>query len=171
MTNNNKRNRETRAYFVMVTYAVLDSPAWKAMSMGARCLYITLRRQCIESREDGGQISLSNNGRVYLPQSKATKELGTSPNQIVRWFRELEHYGFIVMMRPGHLGLEGHGRAAMWRLTELACGEDPPTNDFMRWNGVKFSQHNPGGDHLKRRNGHRYGKPGEAKTESHYEKA
>jgi hypothetical protein len=156
------KHKEKHSHFVMVTYLVLDSPAWRAMSMGARCLYIALKRRYFPNNK--------NNGRIYLPQSIATRELGTSPNQIVRWFEELEYYGFIVKMRQGHLGLEGRGRAAQWRLTEVAymrgtsskATEDMPTREFLRWNGAKFSGHNPGGDHLKKRSN--------GKTESHYGK-
>jgi hypothetical protein len=36
-----------------------------------------------------------------LSQRDAAKELRSHHNQIARWFRELVHYGFIVMTRPG----------------------------------------------------------------------
>jgi len=77
-----------------------------------------------------------------LPVTTAGGERGW----IERWFRELEHFGFIVMSSPGCLGVEGKGKAPHWRLTE--CGTtsktsatgvwEPPTNDFLRWDGTPF---------------------------------
>ena len=48
------------------------------------------------------------------------------------------HYGFIVMQTPGGLGVYGKGQAPRWRLTELGYMKDPPTRDFIYWNGVRF---------------------------------
>jgi hypothetical protein len=77
------------------------------------------------------------------------EEVGSGPSQIGRWFRELQHYGFIVMVSPSCLGVDGKGRAPHWRLTEVAYMrgtsskgmEDMPTMDFLKWNGVPFSKH------------------------------
>jgi len=133
----------------MVTNQVLDSAAWRAMSHGARSLYIALKRRYFPSRH--------NNGRIRLSQREAQKQLGAGFTQITRWYRELRYYGFIVMTEPGCLGIEGKGKAPQWRLTEVAYmrgtsskgSEDMPTMDFLKWNGVPFSKHHPGGDHLK----------------------
>ena len=65
-------------------------------------------------------------------------ELGSNRRYVARWFRELEYYGFIVMTRRGFLGIEGRGKAPHWRLTELAYKNDPPTRDFLSWNGIPF---------------------------------
>ena len=136
--------------FVMVTNQVLDAPAWRAMSHGARNLYIALKRRFWPN--------LKNNGRVYLSQRQAIKELGSGTSEIVRWFRELQYYGFIVMITPGCLGVNGKGKAPRWRLTEVSYMrgtssrgmEDMPTMDFTKWNGIRFSKHQDGGDHLKK---------------------
>jgi hypothetical protein len=74
--------------FVMVLKETLDSPTWKAMSMGARVLYIALKRRY--------NHTVHNNGRVYLAQRTAAEEIGSDRHQIIRWFRELQHYGFIA---------------------------------------------------------------------------
>jgi hypothetical protein len=55
-------------HFVMVTETVLDSPAWRAMSHGARSLYIALKRRYWPNRK--------NNGHIYLPQRKAARSWG-----------------------------------------------------------------------------------------------
>ena len=62
------------------------------------------------------------------------------------WFAELQHYGFIVLATPAYLGVDGKGKAPHWRLTELGTTSkasadglfEPPTNDFHKWNGIKF---------------------------------
>jgi hypothetical protein len=126
--------------FVMITNQVLDSPAWRAMSLGARLLYIALKRRYSSNRK--------NNGKVYLPTRKAQKEIGSGLTQIGRWYRELQYYGFIVIMKPGCLGVDGKGKAPHWRLTEVAYMhgtssngmEDMPTMDFLKWNGVPFGK-------------------------------
>ena len=133
-------------HFVMITDPVLDSPAWRAMSHGARNLYIALKRRYWPNRK--------NNGHIRLSQREAVKELGSGKDQITRWFRELQHYGFIVMTKPGCLGVDGKCKAPHWRLTEIAYMrgtsskgmEDMPTMDFLKWNGIRFSKHQVGGD-------------------------
>ena len=60
--------------FVPVLKDTMKTPAWKALSHGARSLYVVLK------------CRYSN-----------------SPN-VMRWFRELQHYGFIVEVSPAHHG-------------------------------------------------------------------
>jgi hypothetical protein len=100
------------------------------MSHGARSLYTAIKRRYNANNH--------NNGRLWLSTRDAAKEIGSSSEEIVNWFRELQHYGFIVMMQPGRLGVEGKGKAPHWRLTELGYMHDAPTRDFMRWDGTKY---------------------------------
>jgi hypothetical protein len=117
--------------FVAVLKDTLKAPAWRAMSHGARSLYI-----CLKSRYNSKQ---HNNGRLYVSQRQAAQEIGSSYEQIARWFRELRHYGFIVMTTPACLGVDGKGKAPHWRLTECGYMNDPPTRDFLRWDGGAFN--------------------------------
>jgi hypothetical protein len=119
------------APFVPLILTTIDSPAWKAMSHGARSLYAALKRRYSQN--------FHNNGRIYLSQRVAAKEIGSHHNEIARWFRELQFYGFIVMTKGGSLGVEGKGKAPHWRLTELGYMNELPTRDFDRWNGAKFT--------------------------------
>jgi hypothetical protein len=121
--------------FVMVNKEALDTDAWRAMSMGARVLYIALRRRFRNDRH--------NNGRIFLSQRDAAKEIGRDTNQITRWFRELQHFGFIVQTKPGWLGLDGVGRAPHWRLTECGYMKEPATQDYLRWDGTPFKTPRP----------------------------
>ena len=126
---------EKHAPFVAVNKQVLDSDAWRAMSMGARSLYIAIKRRYRNDRH--------NNGAIFLSQRDAAEELGRDTNQITRWYRELHHYGFVVQTKPGCLGLDGAGRAPHWRLTECGYMKAPPTQDYLRWDGVPFKTRRP----------------------------
>jgi len=107
-----RKDKGRLAPFVPVDQEMLNSPAWRAMKMGARMLYIHLKRRW--------SFKQRNNGRIFLSQRDAQEEMGVGDrDSISRWFRELQHYGFIVMTDPGGLGVNGKGRAPHWRLTEL----------------------------------------------------
>jgi hypothetical protein len=135
------KNKDRLPPFVPLLNSTLDSPAWKALSHGARSLYVALRRRVPKGRN-----------RAYLSYRQAEAEIRASQRKIGGWFKELQYYGFIVLEQPGCLGLEGKGKAPHWRLTELgisgsACVDgaktkqhiyEPPSNDFMRWNGIPF---------------------------------
>ena len=111
------------------------------MSHGAFRLYAILKHQF------NTNVSDRWNGRIYLSQRHAQQEIGSNREEIARWYRELQYYGFIVMMTPGCLGLEGKGKAPRWRLTEVPYMGEPATKDFLRWKGVKFrdqKKQNPG---------------------------
>jgi hypothetical protein len=116
--------------FVWVLFETLDTPAWRAMSPGARVLYIALKRRYSLERR--------NNGRIYLSTRDAAEELGVNKDTATVWFQELEHFGFIVKTVGGYLGVDGRGKAPHWRLTELGCMGDPPTKDYLYWKGERF---------------------------------
>jgi hypothetical protein len=130
-----KKDKGRLAQFVPLLIATMDSPAWKATSHGAKALYICLKRRVLKGRNRG-----------YLSYRDAKQELQCSHTSIRKWFKELEHYGFIVLAQHGSLGVEGKGQAPHWRLTELGATSrassggmfEPPTNDFLRWDGVLF---------------------------------
>ena len=126
-----QRRRDRLAPFVPLLVETLDAPAWQAMSHGAQMLYVALKRRY--------SIRAHNNGGVYLSQRRAVRELRSHHNEIARWFRELQFYGFIVLTTPGCLGIAGAGKAPHWRLTELGYQREPPTRDFIRWDGSRFS--------------------------------
>lgn len=125
-----RRDKGRLPPFVPLLIGTLDQPAWRVLSHGAQVLYVALRRRYSPNSH--------NNGRIFLSQRTAEKELNSHHKQIARWFRELQHYGFVVMTSPGCLGVEGKGKAPHWRLTELGCMKDLPTRDFARWNGKLF---------------------------------
>ena len=118
------------AEFVPLLRATMASPAWRDMSHGAKALYIALKARVPKDRN-----------RAFLSYRNAARELKVSRTTIAKWFRELEHYGFIVLAQHGCLGAEGKGKSPHWRLTEKGATSkasaggvfEPPTNDFLRW--------------------------------------
>jgi hypothetical protein len=118
--------------FVPLLKDTLATSAWRAMSHGARSLYVALKLRY--------SSNFNNNGRIFLSQRDAAEELNSHHNQIARWFRELQYFGFIVMTEGGCLGVEGRGKAPHWRLTEIGYMKAPPTRDFDRWNGKPFPE-------------------------------
>jgi hypothetical protein len=125
--------------FVPLLKETLATAAWRATSHGARSLYVALKSRYGDN--------FKNNGKIYLSSRRAATELGSNRDSVLRWFDELQYYGFIVMTNPGALGVDGKGKAPHWRLTELGYMNDPPTKDFLRWNRVTFGdskKQNPG---------------------------
>ena len=110
--------------------------------MGARSLYLALKRRVPKDRN-----------RAYLSTRNAADELAVGKTQARRWFAELEHYKFIVLLQAGCLGTDGKGKAPHWRLTELGQTTktsaeglfEPPTNDFLKWDGIRFHRTDRGG--------------------------
>jgi hypothetical protein len=117
--------------FVPLLRTSIATPAWRAMSFGARLTYVELRGKM--------NNDASNNGMLYLSCRVIAKAIGTKATRhAVRWIAELEHYGFIRKTRGGFLGANGRGIAAAYRLTEYRSGTNPPTLDFQQWNGEPF---------------------------------
>lgn len=118
--------------FVPVFRETLESKAWKAMSFGARLLFISLK-SFYNYKSD-------NNGKLFLPHRKAADLIGADKSHVARWFRELEFYGFIVKTKRAYLGFEGKGQAPRWRLTEIGLRDGQrPTHEFLFWDGTPFT--------------------------------
>jgi hypothetical protein len=130
MGRDKRREKGRLPPFVPLFNDTLDTPAWRTMSHGAQVLYVALKRRYSHNSH--------NNGRVFLSQRDAAKELNSNHTQIARWYRELVHYGFIVQQTGGCLGADGLGKAPHWRLTEIGYMRDPPTRDFTKWDGRPF---------------------------------
>src|SRR5262245_49915682 len=117
--------------FMPLLHEMMDCSAYIAASPGARCLYHALKRRVPR-----------NNNLAYLSYRMARRELTASFNKVKEWFAELEHYGFIVLAAHGSLGVDGKGKAPLWRLTELghvaSAGMEFPSKEYLRWNGVLF---------------------------------
>ena len=138
-----KRQRSIDGPFVAVRFAILDTPAWRAMDPVARMLWIALRRKL---RKYG-----LNNGKIYLACRVAATEIGVHRNTIARRYAELEHYGFLRKTTGSFLGLDGRGIAPHYRFTDLAHGTHPATRDYEKWDGVLFPRREWNGKKLETR--------------------
>lgn len=107
--------------------------AWKAMSAHTRVIYITSVRSRFR-----GDWDQNNNGKIHPSARQIAAETGFTRNTAARGLREMKHYGFTAETSPAALGVDGKGKAAHWRLTELPYMGEPPTRDFMSWDGTLF---------------------------------
>jgi len=102
--------------------------AWNGLPHGARLHLLLLMAN--------HNTNLQNH--VFLSTRDAARKLGSNRDYVRRWFRELQHYGFIVMLNPGGPGVEGRGKAPHYRLTECWYAGQKPTRDFEGWDGVLY---------------------------------
>jgi hypothetical protein len=137
VSNRNRLHSKGRiqGQWTAVRWEIMQSPAWKYMSMGARLLYIALIKHL--------SFTADNNGKIFLATRKAAEDLGASQRVICVWFRELEHFGFIAMTEPGSIGPKG--RATRWRITDVGWGKldrkpIEPTKDYLKWSGELFDR-------------------------------
>jgi hypothetical protein len=91
-------------------------------------------------------FNADNNGKIFLSTRNAAKDLGANQESVCIWFRELEHYGFIVMTEPGTIGPKG--KATHWRITDVGWGRldgksIEPTKDYLKWSGEVFDRRRP----------------------------
>lgn len=96
-------------YFVQIYKTFLQEPAWRALPMGARVLYLA-----VKSYYNG-----NNNGELFMSVREAGALIGCTPRSAHRWFLELIDKGFLRRTGGGSLGADGRGEAQCWRLTEI----------------------------------------------------
>ena len=127
-----RRDKGRLPPFVPVLKDTMKTAAWKALSHGARSLHVTLK----------GRYNNKLQNAVYVSTRDAEEELGqySTRRNVMRWFRELQHYRFIVMVSPAHHGVNGHGKAPHYRLTEEWYLGKAPTRDFLSWDDIRFTE-------------------------------
>ena len=86
-----KHQKRGAGRFVQLPEWLLATEAWRNLSLGARGLYVEIKR-----RYKGG-----NNGDLRLSHREAAQALNVHRNTVGQWFTELEDLGFIQMME-GH---------------------------------------------------------------------
>ena len=82
-----KKRKSKLPPFVPLIKTTMATPAWRAMSLGARLLYLELRGHL---RND-----CLNNGKVFLSCRDAAKAIGVRPGSVARWYVENQHFGFL----------------------------------------------------------------------------
>ncbi|WP_299898976.1 helix-turn-helix domain-containing protein [uncultured Ruegeria sp.] len=123
-----KGKRSDDGQYVPLPYAMIKSPAWRALSGPAVKLWLELH-----SRYNGG-----NNGKVFLSMNEAAEILGLGKATVQRAFEDLQNKGFLVLEQEGNWY---HRRAHEWRLTTKATqtrsGKKAATNDWRFWQSKK----------------------------------
>ena len=116
--------------FTAVFRHTTKTAAWRALSVGAKATFVALQSLHNDKAQNAVWISARDGVEVFgLDQDK---------NAIGTWLKELQHYGFVVMVQGAHLGLSGKGKSAHYRLTDRYHAGKPPTYDFQNWDGVLF---------------------------------
>jgi hypothetical protein len=137
-----RKNRGKRlSPFVPLNRDMIKTPAWLALSHGARSLFVALKWH-YNSR-------LGNT--VYKSTREAAKELGSNKDRVTRWYRELEWYGFIRKVSAGCLGVEGVGKAAHWRLTDDHFNGQPATRDYLKWDDERYHEQKPPSYYMRKK--------------------
>ena len=130
MAKKHKRANSLGAY-TAVPWAIMKTPAWRAMSAEARLVWIELRGWL--------KKDWSNNGRMFRSCRDAADAIGINRNTVQQKYFELEHYGFLRRTREGFLGVDAYGLAAEFRFTDLPHGTHPATRDYEKWTGELFT--------------------------------
>ena len=125
----------------------MSNPAWCALGPSAQALYPWLKFEW-----KGKQYN--NNGAIALSVSQAADRMGIGKDAAASAFRDLQAKGFIVVTKPGVLGVAGQARCPTYELTELPL---PGTKEvlgkrlFDKWepgkdfNVVHHNANNPSG--------------------------
>jgi len=116
---NAKGRRDTEQY-LLISYAMARSAAWRSLSGPAVKVWVELR-----CRFNG-----NNNGKLSLSLDEAARLLGIGKATAQRAFAELEEKGFIKMTKRG----QWYGRLATeWAVTDRHYNGHLPTRDWQTW--------------------------------------
>ncbi|WP_131798370.1 hypothetical protein [Devosia elaeis] len=122
-----RRKGSSGGGFVQVFNYIMESAAWKDLSVGARATYVELKKL----------YNGSNNGRLGFGSRGAANVLGKSKSMANRYLKELEDHGFIVRQRES--SYYQTRMTVEWCLTEArndVTGE-APTRLFRNWPNIE----------------------------------
>jgi hypothetical protein len=140
MSNRRKIHKQPAA--VWLYRHTIKSAAWQALSVGARATYIEL----------AANYNTKMQNAVYLSARTGAGKLGVNKKMIVKWLRELQHYGFIALVERGTIGVNGYGKATQFRLTDRPHAGKSPSHDFQNWTGEVFEPKPDGGRNWRPKN-------------------
>lgn len=120
------RNRKPRG--VEIPHSLIDSDAWKNLTVGARACFVMLVR-----RYNG-----SNNGKFPYSVRQMAERVRCSPATASRWLKELVSVGFLKEVKKGGFNYKiapSDRKATLWRLTHLATENLEATHDYLKKQG------------------------------------
>ncbi len=113
-----------------LTRREIDCEAWRNLGIAAQALYPWLRMEWKGKNSD-------TNGRLFLSSRQAAKAMGANPKTCMTAFQQLQAKGYIVVTEGASLGVMGHGKSHLFRLTHEPTLEKgrhvPATLDFLKW--------------------------------------
>lgn len=109
-----------RRHFFMLPRCVVDSPAYRDLSVHARAVLI----------EIGVRLDGFNNGKIGCDQRSMMESLRCRPANIVKAIAELMTHGLIDVSAEGDRLAK---KAREYRLTFVSTPTAPATNDYLRW--------------------------------------
>jgi hypothetical protein len=115
----------------MLEHYLLNSPAWRSLSLAARSAFIEIASLYVPGR----------NGRIAMSARRLADALPISRTTAARALQDLAARGFIEAVKAGGFNVKsGEGRATEWRLTLYKCDVTGATASraFMRWQDGKI---------------------------------
>lgn len=131
---NKKHGREPTGKYAVMPLSVMDTPAWRALSLSAQALHPWLVMEFKGKR-------FNNNGQIKLSVRQAALKMGISKDTAARAFRDLQAKGFLRVVTGASLGVSGMGKTTEYEITSITTPSKPleASNDFKNWsNGNDF---------------------------------
>ena len=133
MSRNRNPPKDPRGGHVRIYWAILDSPAWRALTHADVCVYVALRRK----------LGRTNNGNISATLAEMKNAGISSSSTLTAALHRLEALGFIEKTRQG--GIANGGKLCSlyrftdedtWEFPKLAIKAGPATNEWKRFNNL-----------------------------------
>ena len=109
---------EASPHFITIERSLIETPAWRALSLSAKAVYIAIRFEWHGPKAN-------NNGKLRLSVRQAAEKAGIGINAAARAFQDLQAKGFLHVTEIGALGFTGEARGPSFEITDLLM---PGTN-------------------------------------------
>jgi len=130
-----QRNERKGEHFTQMFRAVMESPAWRALSPTARAL-------CPWLKMEWHGPKANNNGKLQLSVRQAAERMGVGLNTAGRAFHDLQAKGFLVVTQRANHGPKGDAQSHLYKLTEIILPSGNGTTGrrlYLEWQkGVDF---------------------------------
>lgn len=113
------RNKNT---FVMLRHDMIDSAAYRSLSLKARAVYIEVLRR----------YNSFNNGDIALSCREASEFCGIGKSSASEAFDELVAKGFLKVGEDAAFNMKTR-KSRRWILTHALLGRQSPTNEWKSW--------------------------------------
>lgn len=123
-----KRNENRGEKATIMRLSMMQTPAWRALSMPAQALYVWIKHEWRGAH-------FNNNGELRLSVRQAAEAMGCNIKTVMRAFQDLQAKGFIIQTQGACLGTEGMGKAPAYELTEIPAKgvKGPGKQWFKNW--------------------------------------